>query len=383
MTSDNVGRGCAMRVVHVVSSNAFAGVERHALGLIRQLRTLGCQAELACPPSASRMREEAAALGIPVHPAAEGRRRAWLGALAYEIWLAPPDAIHLHDGHAAVAGALIGPLARGLVIRTQHFTRPASAVRTGWSRHASLAIHRALNSRLDGYIAVSKAAADAARNRGEIGPVVPIAVIPPGIRLPDDSVVARSQALRKTLQPPAVTFVGRLEPERRLDVLIDAIPLVRRHMPACRFVIAGSGQDERRLRARAELLGVEAAISWVGWVPEPDSVLDRSHVYVNPLAWEGFGMATAEAMACALPVVAVDSGASAEIVDHGVTGLLVAEGDPTAFAEAILYLVTDRQRAAGMGRAARNHAVERYGVDKTAQATLAFYEKLFVESSSP
>jgi glycosyltransferase involved in cell wall biosynthesis len=154
-------------------------------------------------------------------------------------------------------------------------------------------------------------------------------------------------------------------------------------MPACRFVIAGSGQDERRLRARAELLGVEAAISWVGWVPEPDSVLDRSHVYVNPLAWEGFGMATAEAMACALPVVAVDSGASAEIVDHGVTGLLVAEGDPTAFAEAILYLVTDRQRAAGMGRAARNHAVERYGVDKTAQATLAFYEKLFVESSSP
>jgi glycosyltransferase involved in cell wall biosynthesis len=352
-----------LRVQHIVGSHGFSGIERHALRLVAELRDLGCTAELACPPWATVLRTEAGVLGVPVHLVPSGAA------------LAATGIVHVHDGRSAVVGSLLARTSRASFVRTQHFVRPASATREGWRRSSSMMLHRVLNRGLDGYIAVSHAAADAARERRETG-TAPIAVIPPGITLPPSEGVTNAKAAREQAGRPVVVSVGRLEPERRFDVLLDAIRQVRATVPNCRFVIAGSGSSERELRSQAHQLGVEEAISWTGWLPDVNTVLAAGHAYVNTWPWEGFGMAAAEAMAFALPVIAPSSGASPELVEHGVTGYLVPPEDPVALAAAICELVQDRPRAAAMGDAGRELAVSTYSVRQTALSTLAFYRRL-------
>lgn len=367
--------GGGLRVVHVVTSDAYAGVERHALRLARELRRLDCRAELACPPGAARLRAEAGAAGVPVLPSSAAGRRGWIGSLARLLAAEPPDVLHLHDGRAALAGVVLARAGRPLVVRTQHFTRPASAERRGLRRDASLTLHRALNRRLDGYVAVSESVARAARERAETG-MAEIAVVPPGIDLPGDDAVARARAGRERLAQPVVACIGRLERDKRADALVRAVPHVLARLPGTRFVIAGSGSQGEALRTLAAGLGVEHAIDWLGEVPDAAPVLAAAHVYVNPSPQEGFGLATVEAMAAGLPVVAVGAGASAELVEHGVSGLLAERDDPELLARHVAALLGDRALAARMGEAARARALARYGIERTAAATLELYLRL-------
>lgn len=362
-----------MRVLHLVTSDAYAGLERHVLQLARELRHLGCEAEIACPRSADLLRADARATGVPLHPRSGDQRRLWLGGVAREMRRCPPDILHVHDGRSAIAALGFAPRVQLVRVRTQHFTRPASVERGGWHGRLSRQLQRRLNARLDGYIAVSRSAAEAAVKRRETASAE-VVVIPSGVELAPEHLVARARA-RRSREEPLVAYIGRLEAEKELEVLIDAIPMVRAEQPACRFVIAGSGAVEDDLKAHAAEIGLNGAIDWPGWIPGPRAVLERAHVYVNTWPWEGFGMAMAEAMSYGIPVVAVDSAASTEMVQEGVTGHLVPPGNPQALAEAIIDLVRDHDRASSLGEAARRRAAH-YGADRTARATLDLYERL-------
>lgn len=363
----------APSVLHVVSSSAYAGIERHVVRLVRELRARGCAAEIACPPSAAQLRRVAAASGIPIAPLSH--RGWWLGVVARRLVRFPPDLVHVHDGRAAILVGLLAKLAGRPVLRTQHFVRPASAERTGWRRRGSLALHRAANRRLDAYVAVSRSAAEAACSRGETGEA-DVVVIPPGIDLPSEEAVRQAAIERLGLERPVIAYVGRLETEKRLELLLTAVPQVLELVPDCSFVIAGAGGEQQRLRLLAAQLEIETAVSWTGEVGDAWAVLRAAHVYVNPSASEGFGLATVEAMALGLPVVAVAAGASAEIVLDGETGLLVAADRPDALAQAIARLASDREWAARLGVAARRRAAALYGIDRTAEQTLALYRRV-------
>lgn len=296
-----------MRVLHVVSADSFAGIERHVLNLIREMRALGWTADLACPPAAIQLRDEAMAVGIRLLPSARCRPRSWMVCLARDVAADPPDVLHVHDGRAAIAGVLLSPFVRGPLVRTQHFMNPASIERAGWSGCASLGLHRVLNRRLDGYTAISQVVAEGARDRRETGSAE-VVVIPPAIELPSPESVENARRQRARTTHPVVAFAGRLEAERQLDVLIHAIPMVLAEMPLCHFVLAGSGAAERQLRQLACELGIEQSITWTGWVADTYSVLSQAHIYVNTWPREGFGMAMAEAMALGLPVIGINAG---------------------------------------------------------------------------
>lgn len=370
----HAARAGAISVLHVVTSDAFAGIERHVVRLAAELAAAGASPTVACPPSAHDIRAYARAAGISVVPASSTTAPWALHVLAAAPRMRP-DVVHTHDGRAAALGSLAAWLAGSRLVRTQHFSRPASALRAGWRGEASIRLHRCLNRRLDGFIAVSQAAADSARQRREADPDA-IAVVPPGIALDSEQAFQNAEATRTALRDPVVCSVGRLEPERRMDVLIRAVPEILARLPTCRLVIAGSGAEEQSLRSLARRLGVEHAVEWLGWVAEPQAVLRHAHVYVNTLPWEGFGMATAEAMASGLPVVAVDRGASAEMVEDGVTGVVVPPDDPQLLADAIVRLAGDRAMATRMGQVARRRAVDLYGSRDAAEATLSLYERL-------
>jgi glycosyltransferase involved in cell wall biosynthesis len=355
-------RNDSLRVLHIVASDGFAGTERHVLGLVSELRQLGCEAELACPRGASVLRREASTAGIPL-----------LAILSTE--LSDLDIVHAHDGRSAVVGSVHATLGRAALVRTQHFIRPASAARPGWRGESSLLAHRLINRRLDGYVCVSEAAAEAAKERRDTNGAA-LVVIPSGVRLASAEHAEQARTERANAARPVVVTSGRLERERRIDILLDAIPLVRRGFPHCRFVIAGTGKAEGELQSHAQQLGIAGAIDWTGWLPEIAPVLAQGHVYVNTWPAEGFGMATAEAMGYALPVIVTDTGAGPELVEDRISGRVVSGLNPLALADAICELLGDPIRAAAMGAAARERASRQYSFRSTAVSTLEFYEHL-------
>lgn len=364
-----------MRVLHVVTSDAYAGLERHVVQLARELQRLGCDAPIACPPSANVMRGNAAALGIAVHPARHRLRAPWPVAIAGSVGDLTPDLVHVHDGSSTAVGVLLARRWSCPLVRTQHFVRPASVERRGWRGTASRAAQRVMNRAVRGYIGVSRAALKAVEARGETGRAL-VTVIPPGVDPASEAEAAKAEAWRRIAEKPVVAYIGRHEPEKRLEVLLEAIPQVLQAVPACRFVVAGGGSVEAELRQRARQLRIDDAIEWPGWISDPGAVLGRCHLYVNTWPWEGFGMAMAEAMTFGVPVIAPDSGASPELIEPGVNGVVVPAADPAALAAAVVHALRDADTLATMGRAARRHALERFGADVTGARTLAFYRDL-------
>lgn len=353
--------GRTLSVLHLVGSDRFAGTERHVLGLMAELRTLRCEVELSCPRRARLLRREAANMDFTVHSMVGAAR-------------SKPDIIHIHDGAGAIVGWLLARRRHAALVRTQHFVSPASATRPGVRGLVSRLVHRRLNRRLDGYVCVSEAAARAARDRRDASGAT-VAVIPPGVHLASSGQVAQATIGRRSASP-VVASAGRLELERRFDVLLEAIPSVLQTFSDCRFVIAGRGKAAAELRARAAALSANGTVEWTGWLPDISPVLTQAHVYVNTWPAEGFGMATAEAMGYGLPVIVTDSGASPELIEDGISGRIVPALSPGALAATICELLGDRPRAAAMGVAARERALARYSARATGVSMLAFYRQL-------
>lgn len=151
--------------------------------------------------------------------------------------------------------------------------------------------------------------------------------------------------------------VGRLSHEKRVDVLLDAFRRLRERAPDARLAVVGDGPARAELEAAAP-----QGVRFLGELRgDPLArVYASADVFCFPSTTDTFGQVTLEAAASGLPVVATSAGGAAELVRHGVTGLLVEPGDPAALAEALLDLVDDGRTRLALGRrglaAARHHS---------------------------
>lgn len=162
---------------------------------------------------------------------------------------------------------------------------------------------------------------------------------------------------------PVVGFVGRLTIEKGVLELFVASKLVHKEMSEVRFLVIGvvdaARSDAVGLDVAIEF-GVDAFTSFLGLrqdMPELYSVMD---VFVLPSYREGLPRVLMEASAMALPSVGTDVRGSREVIEDGVTGLLVPPKDPVALAAAILDLLRDRERATKMSQAARERALQSF-----------------------
>jgi starch synthase len=194
---------------------------------------------------------------------------------------------------------------------------------------------------------------------------------------------------------PYVLFVGRITRQKGLTYLLDAAPLIE---PDAQLVICAGAADTPELAAEiaAKLEQVEGARGGVVWIermlgrPELIQLLSHAAVFACPSIYEPLGIVNLEAMACATAVVATATGGIPEVVEDGVTGLLVpfdpvddpsrTPKDPEAFAGAIAErvnrLLGDPAEAKRMGEAGRERAVEQFGWDRIAEQVRALYERL-------
>jgi len=193
--------------------------------------------------------------------------------------------------------------------------------------------------------------------------------------------VAASLGLREGDRP--VVHVGRLTPWKGQDVLLRAVPALLERVPDVRVVLVGSATDaigrqfEAELRSLVVELGIAERVEFAGSRRDIPEVLAVAEVAVHSSTEpEPFGRVIVEAMAAGRPVVAAEDGGVPEIIDDGVTGLLVPPNQPAALAAAIGRLLDDPSAAAAMGERAGRAARERFGLAAHATRIQAAYDQV-------
>ncbi|HKH82214.1 MAG TPA: glycosyltransferase [Gemmatimonadales bacterium] len=177
---------------------------------------------------------------------------------------------------------------------------------------------------------------------------------------------------------PNMIFACRqLFPRKGIRFLLEAAAQLKPKFPDLKVVLAGDGFERPELARLAGDLGIGSDVTFLGWVPNADlpPYYRAAAVSVIPSLEEGFGIPAAEAMGCEVAVVASDAGGLPEVVEHGVTGLVVRRGDSGALAQAIGSLLADPARRRMMGQAGRQRALRLFDWDRTAEQ----FEQLYAE----
>ena len=159
---------------------------------------------------------------------------------------------------------------------------------------------------------------------------------------------------------PTIVAAGRLADAKNYPLLLDAMALLRRTIPAQLFVL-GEGELEAPLREQIARLGLSDAVALCGFQKNPWKYIARADAFALTSRYEGFGNVLIEAMACGVPVVATSSPGTKEIVTAGADGLLVEQHEPAAVAAALERVLTDdafrRRLADGARRSAERFAL--------------------------
>ncbi len=177
---------------------------------------------------------------------------------------------------------------------------------------------------------------------------------------------------------PHMIFACRqLFPRKGIRFLLEAAAQLKPRFPDLKVVLAGDGFERPQLARLAADLGIGQDVTFLGWVTNVDlpPYYRAAAVSVIPSLEEGFGIPAAEAMGCEVAVVASDAGGLPEVVEHGVTGLVVPRGDSSALAAAISSLLDDPERRRTMGRAGRARALRLFDWDRSAEQ----FEQLYRE----
>jgi glycosyltransferase involved in cell wall biosynthesis len=183
-----------------------------------------------------------------------------------------------------------------------------------------------------------------------------------------------------------VLYTGRIERRKGSITLLHSAGIAARHRPDIQYIVAGarhSSVSEREVARLLEDASVRDHVQILGHVAWHDlpPLYANADVFVMPSLYETFGISMVEAMAFGLPVVATRAGAMPEVVEDGVTGVLVPPGDAQALADAILSLLNDRGRACRMGEAGRDRVATEFTVDRAVDQTLALYREVLAASS--
>ncbi|MGF6274151.1 glycosyltransferase involved in cell wall biosynthesis [Massilia sp. UYP11] len=316
---------------------------------------------------------------------AEGRRLHKLDRALRGLWRAAraclgagasPAIVHVHAGsHASfLRKSLVLLMARmGGACTVFHlhgggFRRYALAeagpLLRRWIRHTLEASSRV--------IALSPGWAACVR---ECAPRARVVVVPNPVRPTSAAAGARAEAGR-------ILFLGRLDPAKGVDELLQACAALAARHPGLRLVLGGSG-DLDWVRGRAAELGIAGRVETPGWLDAAarDAQLARAWLFCLPSHAEGLPMSVLEAMAAGTPVVATRVGGIPEALADGELGLLVPPRDAAALADAIERLLDDARLRARLARAARAAAERHYAAGVVCGTLAALYAQLLDEKT--
>jgi len=173
-----------------------------------------------------------------------------------------------------------------------------------------------------------------------------------------------------------VGTVGRLVDAKSYDLLLEVAREVCARKPCVRFILAGTGPLEADLLKQRDALGLKEQFLFLGQRRDIPEIMAATDLYVISSQREGLPISLIEAMMAGKPVVSTAVGGIPEALTQACDGILVAPGDKSALAEAILDLIDNRNRMDLLGRNARKNAVERYSPNKILAELEGIYESI-------
>ncbi len=365
------------RIVHVISSLAVGGAQRHLLQLLAEPAD-GVQQDVIYFRDHD-LRADAERLAGQVRHVPMAGPWGWtrLPQLTAAIARGRYDVVHTHLLRADMYGALAARMARvpGLVA-TKH-NLEARLEHPVWRR-----LHRRTARLPDVTIGISDAVREWAVATGGV-PATKTRVVLYGIDAAPfadlDRVAARAE-LGIEADARVVLCPARLDPQKNHGMLLRAFERVHRELPDAVLLLAGGRQlgseiYERDLRALADLIDANGAVRWLGVRSDMPRLLAACDVVALASDWEGFGLVLLEAMAAARPVVATAVGGVPEVVSDGECGVLVGAGDMFGFAEALMRLLRDDADRERMGEGAARRARETFALERMRAATQAVYDE--------
>ena len=366
--------GNRVRIVEVLATGSNGGAQEHLFSLLTRIDPSRYDASVVAlsPGSAVRKLQRA---GIPVLVIDEPDDAIAVGALAAHLADVRPDVIHNHMYRAEAVGTraaiALGEVGhrRPYVVSTVHSSR----VRSAEDRE----LLRRLTPEMDRLIAVSQAIER--KIVDERRATIPVSLVYNGVDLERYDHQEPCCTLRDEygMEPGAqiVGVVARLEPEKGHPTLFEAWPAVLRAVPDAYLLVVGEGSRRDALERLAQELRVAHRVVFTGRRDDVPAVTAALDVAVLPSYREAQGLTILEAMALSRPVVASHVGGIPEVVEDGVTGLLVPPHDPDALAAALIRLLVDHPYADMLARAGHDTVHDRFCVQLMVKAIETIYDE--------
>lgn len=363
------------RVLHVIDTGGPGGAETVFFDLIRTLDPKRFRS-IAAVPDEGWIYQKLRSIGVPVFvvPSFGSFSIPYLRSLSRLVREHGIDLVHAHllgpSIYASVAGALSGVP----VVSTLHGSVDGDA------HHAHRGTKfRILSGGAARVVLVSEPLRELFVSKSPL-PRSKTAVIENGIDL-NQFVPGRNSGLRESLGFDDTHFlvgaVGNIRRAKRYDVFLEAAARMLQLSPAYRFVVFGHWHgelDPALVKLRREL-GLEEHVVFAGFTADVATAMNGLDAFLLTSESEGFSLATIQALACGLPVVATRCGGPESIVENGVTGILVDVEADDQIADAVDRIRRSPQLAADMGVAGRKQVEKRFSIE----AQVASYEHLYDE----
>jgi glycosyltransferase involved in cell wall biosynthesis len=360
-----------------MATGTNGGAQEHVFGLVSRLDRANYDVRIVSLSHGSSVRRMGKA-GFDVTVIDEPDDRTAVQALAALLSEMEPEVIHNHMYRAEVVGTraalLLGELGckRPAIISTIHSSR----IRCVDDRLAL----RQLTPLMDHLIVVSKAIEQKIAEEGRSG--APVSLIYNGVDLQRYNHQQPCCTLHEEYSipeaSPIVGVVARLEAEKGHRILLDAWPLVLASNPGAWLLIVGEGSERNSLEAQAASLGIADHVVFTGRREDVPAVTAALDVAVLPSYREAQGLSVLEAMALSRPVIASNVGGIPEMIEEGVTGLLVPPGDSRALATAINRLLTDHPFADMLAKRGHDMVHDRFCIELMTSQIEALYDKAAV-----
>lgn len=373
----------SVRVLQVVRP-AVGGMKGHLLQLAKGLEAFGFDSEVACPGDTDLARD-AAGLGLTVHPVPivgplhPLRDPIAVAALVSLMRERRPAVIHAHGFKAAlvarVAARLAGRVPCIVTVHNHVLYRGISR----FTRWRYVTVERWLSRMTARIITVSDSLRSELVHEYGIDPEL-ITTVHNGLDLRPFLERGDRDAARAKRGVPAGALVfgvaARFAPQKAMDILVRAAEPALDSLEDVWLLLAGDGPLLEQVRSQAAGATHAGHIIMPGRESDMPGFLSALDVYVSSALSEGLPLGTVEAMAAGLPVISTRAGGTPEVVEEGVTGVLVEPGDTTALGDAMLALAADPRARRLMGEAGRARALEEFTEERMLERTAAVYREV-------
>lgn len=372
-----------IRILQVISDATIGGGQQHLLLLAEGLDKNLFDVRVACTENGPLV-GDLRGRGISVH--AVNMRRGLSPMPFIELCRIirenKIDIIHLHGGVAGFWGRLSAAWTRTPVcIYTLHGIHYLHY--SNWlKRTAFILVERALARVTDRIICVAEADRELGL-RKKVFTADQCVVIKNGIRISTQAIVDKVKEKKASLGlpigAPLIGTVGRLHHQKGQRYLLESIREILQTYPDLQVLLIGDGPMREELQARAQVLGLNGTVHFLGSRRDVSELIAVMDVFVLPSLWEGLPFSLLEALSLARPVVATATDGIPEVIAHEQSGLLVPPKDHRALSKAIIQLLTDRRYAQQLGAEGRARVYEAFDVNKMVRETAELYQSLMSE----